>query len=70
VPRAAPSAAIRAPWSDRARLAAEVRALRARGEIVVQVLLPATSTRSRNSNATESSLGRAGRWMVRALRRD
>jgi ATP phosphoribosyltransferase regulatory subunit len=37
-PEAPPTAAIRAPWSGDARLAAAIRALRARGEIVVQVL--------------------------------
>jgi ATP phosphoribosyltransferase regulatory subunit len=38
LPERPPSAAIRAPWGLDAALAAEVRRLRASGEIVVQVL--------------------------------
>ena len=66
-PDAPPTAAIRAPWSLDARLAADVRALRAAGEIVVQAL-PGHEPAQQEFECDRELANDGAGWVVRPLR--
>jgi ATP phosphoribosyltransferase regulatory subunit len=69
LPERPPTGAIRAPWGDDATLAEAVRALRAAGEIVVQVL--PGHEHAQQEFECDRELAKAGTgWAVRALRRE
>jgi len=66
LPEAAPGRAIRAPWALDASLAGAVRALRASGEIVVQVL-PGHEHEQQEFHCDRELARVEGRWVVRPL---
>lgn len=68
-PEQAPSAAIRAPWGDEAGLAEAVRALRAAGEIVVQVLPGHEHEQQEFECDRELAREGASGWIVRPARK-
>ncbi len=63
-----PVPAIRAPWSDDAELIDKVAALRAAGEIVIQVL-PGHEHEQQEFACDRELVVEAGRWTVRHLDR-
>ncbi|MBX3592226.1 MAG: ATP phosphoribosyltransferase regulatory subunit [Burkholderiaceae bacterium] len=63
---AEPVSAIRAPWSDDAALIEKVAALRAAGEIVIQVL-PGHEQEQQEFACDRELVMQAGRWNVRRL---
>ena len=63
---AEPVSAIRAPWSDDAALIEKVAALRAAGEIVIQVL-PGHEQEQQEFACDRELVMQAGRWIVRRL---
>ena len=69
LPEHAPSPAIRAPWGLDDGLAAEVRRLRAAGEIVVQVL-PGHEHEQQEFECDRELARTEGGWTVRPLRKD
>jgi ATP phosphoribosyltransferase regulatory subunit len=66
VPDDAPSPAIRAPWALDASLAAAVRALRDRGEIVVQVL-PGHEHEQQEFQCDRELVRADGHWVIRPM---
>jgi ATP phosphoribosyltransferase regulatory subunit len=66
-PEAAPAAAIRAPWAPDPSLAQAVRALRAGGEIVVQVL-PGHEHEQQEFECDRELAREGADWVVRPLR--
>jgi ATP phosphoribosyltransferase regulatory subunit len=68
IPEQAPAGAIRAPWGADAALAAEVRTLRAAGEIVVQVL-PGHEHEQQEFECDRELARQAAGWAVRPLHR-
>ena len=66
VPDAPPGRAIRAPWALDASLAAAVRALRARGEIVVQVL-PGHEHEQQEFQCDRELVRADGSWVLRPM---
>lgn len=66
LPEVPPHRAVRAPWALEASLAAQVRALRARGEIVVQVL-PGHEHEQQEFECDRELVRVDGSWVVRPL---
>jgi ATP phosphoribosyltransferase regulatory subunit len=69
LPERLPSPAIRAPWSLDAQLASAVRALRAAGEIVVQVL-PGHEHEQQEFECDRELAREGGGWIVQPLQKD
>ena len=68
-PERPPSPAVRAPWSDDPGLAEAVRALRARGEIVVQVL-PGHEHEQQEFECDRQLAKQGAAWVLGPLRGD
>jgi ATP phosphoribosyltransferase regulatory subunit len=69
IPERAPAPAVRAPWGTEAGLARAVRALRAAGEIVVQVL-PGHEHEQQEFECDRELAKQGAAWAVRPLRGD
>jgi ATP phosphoribosyltransferase regulatory subunit len=69
MPERPPAAAVRAPWGTDAGLAEAVRALRAGGEIVVQVL-PGHEHEQQEFECDRELAKQGVAWTVRSLRGD